>query len=292
MLTVFTVQPWEYTPLPLGAVKPNGWLLGETQAMADGLFGHEHDFYVYVNESSWLHKPGSGGAEYSNLNEALPYWFNSIVPMAYTLDNDRLKGQVQDVAKAVLGYQDADGWIGPEVGDSRNFWARTPMFLGLIQLAEADKTWEKKVVDSLQRFMTLANKMLKNNSQGFARCGGGVDCSWGQARIHDLIITIQWLLEKYPSNQDALLWENMDMFYSQNPVRWDDWYTASKYPKVVNPADDSIFPYIHGVNVGQGKLACSRALPHLLTHSRSESYIGYLSHQWQPGSCSKKPRCR
>ncbi|KAK2589714.1 hypothetical protein QQS21_012605 [Conoideocrella luteorostrata] len=224
--------------------------------MANGLFGHEHEFYIYVNESSWLNKPGTGGAEYSNLNEALPYWFNSIVPMAYTLDDQRLKAQVQTVAKTVLGHQDADGWIGPEVGESRNFWARAPLFLGLIQLAEADNQWEKPVLDGLQRFMSLANKMLKNNSQGFVSCGGGVDCSWGQARIQDLIITIQWLLDHHPSGQDSLLWETMDLFHAQNPIKWDDWYTESTYPKIVNP-DESPFAYIHGVNVGQGLKAPS-----------------------------------
>ncbi|KAF5137283.1 hypothetical protein E5D57_001061 [Metarhizium anisopliae] len=252
-----TLQPWQYAPLPLGDIKANGWLWGESRAMADGLFGHEHDFYVYVNLSSWLNEPGTNGVEYSNLNEALPYWFNSIVPLAYTLDNHRLREQAEQVATQVLGHQAGDGWIGPEVGELRNFWARTPMFLGLIQLAEADKAqWENPVVDSLRRFMTLANKMLKNQSEGFARCHRDVDCTWGQVRIHDLIITIQWLLENHPGSpeEDSVLWENMDMFYSQNPRNWDAWY-ANVQP--ANPADSRTHPFIHGVNVGQGLKASS-----------------------------------
>ncbi|KAJ6441195.1 putative AC transposase [Purpureocillium lavendulum] len=236
-----TLQPWTYTPLPLGAVKPGGWLLGEMQAMADGLAGHEHDFYVFVNESSWLNEPGKGGSEYSTLNEGLPYWFNSLVPLAYTLDSDRLKAQVHEVATTVLGHQASDGWIGPEVGDARNFWARMPFFLGLTQLVEANATWEAPVLASLHGFMPLANEMLKNDSQGFANCRK------------------DWLLEHHPSDQDALLWETMDLFFAQSQYRWDSWYTKGTFQEIADPNDESIWPFLHGVNVGQGLKASSVA---------------------------------
>ncbi|KAG5950456.1 hypothetical protein E4U53_005034 [Claviceps sorghi] len=251
------VQPWTYPPLPLGAIEPRGWLHGEMMDMADGLFGHEYEMYPFVNQSSWLQPRGQGGVEYSNLNEALPYWFNSMVPLAFTLGSDVLQEQVTTVARRVLDLQDPDGWIGPEGVEQRSFWARTPFLLGLTQLAEADRGWEERIVSSLRKFMFLANKMLRDNSRGFVVCPKQVDCSWGHARIHDMIITIQWLLDRphlvvHDAEFLQVLWENMDMFYAQNPIKWDVWYTNETYPKVVNPQNASIFPYTHGVNVGQG----------------------------------------
>ncbi|PHH82716.1 hypothetical protein CDD82_5071 [Ophiocordyceps australis] len=232
--------------------------------MADGLAGHEDDFYMFVNDSSWLH---DGGREYSNLNEALPYWFNGLVPLAYGLDNARLKKQVHSVAQTVLGKQAADGWIGPETGPERNFWARVPLLLGLTQLVEANQTWEKSIVKSLRSFMTLTNEMLKDGGRGYTNCSPQIDCSWTQVRIQDLVVTIQWLLQRYPSKQDAVLWENMDMFYAQNQYKWDEWYTEPTYPQVVDPSNATIFPFIHGVNVGQGLKAS--AVFHRVNSSQS-----------------------
>lgn len=185
--------------------------------------------------------------------------------MAYQLDDARLKTQVHEVATAVLGHQAKDGWIGPEVGGARNFWARTPSLLGLTQLVEANRTWEGPIVESLRRFIALSNAMLRDNGRGFTDCPKNIDCRWGQARVHDLI-TIQWLLEHHPSEQDSVLWENMDLFYTQSPYKWDKWYSEGVFQKVVDAKDESIFPYVHGVNVGQGMRAHPRRLtpPRLL----------------------------
>ena len=73
--------------------------------------------------SSWI----GGTSEYSVLNEALPYWVNALVPLSYTVQNDRLKAQVHHVVDTVLDKIQPDGWIGPETLSSgeRMIWART-----------------------------------------------------------------------------------------------------------------------------------------------------------------------
>jgi len=179
-----TLVPLVFKPLPLSSIKPAGWLKDQLQLMSDGLAGHEHDFYAYVAHSSWL----GGEEEYSSLNEGFPYWLNGLVPLAYSLDDARLKDQVHSSVQIVLNRQGDDGWIGPETGTARNFWARYPLCLGLIQLAEANSTWTEPIVDSLHRFTQLMHDMLAQNYTGYLYHEGDKlsadDDSWGRVGRH------------------------------------------------------------------------------------------------------------
>ncbi|KAK0611384.1 hypothetical protein B0T14DRAFT_530262 [Immersiella caudata] len=249
-----TLLPWAFAPLPLGTVRPLGWLRGELQALGSGLAGHEYEFWPYVKDSRWL----GGRSDYSALNEALPYWFNGLVPLAYTLDDERLKGQVHSVAAEVLRRQADDGWIGPEVGEDRNLWGRVPLLLGLTQLAEANVTgWKHTVVHSLVKYLRLVDVMLRDGGQGYTLCRWHPnDCSWGQVRVHDFISVIQWVLEntEVGYRDKEMMWDTMDRLYQTSKFKWEDWYTEGRYQKVIKDAHpgNPEFPFLHGVNVGQG----------------------------------------
>lgn len=79
------------------------------------------------------------------MNEGSPYWFNGLVPLAYGLDDDRLKMQVHEAMEYIIDNQQADGWLGPEVDHGRrDIWDRFPLLLGLCQLADADSKLSPK----------------------------------------------------------------------------------------------------------------------------------------------------
>lgn len=244
----------------MGSIKPEGWLLNEARTLSSGLFGHLGEFYGDIVHSAWLKPAVDRPRDYSPLNEGVPYWFNGLVPLAYQLDDDRLKRQVHYVAERVLSLQAEDGWIGPETAVSRNFWGRVPFLMGLANLADANATYTKPVVHAMHKFFRLTHAMLRKNGKGFTDCSQGMDCTWQQVRIGDMFIVIQWLLEKHSRNEE-LLWETMEMFNDLNSLKWEYWYTEETYPKVVtnpNPSDTKIWPYIHSVNVAQGRsIICS-----------------------------------
>ncbi len=68
-----------YSELPLGAVKPGGWLLHQLQIMRDGTTGHLDEVYAKVkNSNGWLGGTGDGWEE-------TPYWLDGAVPLAWLL---------------------------------------------------------------------------------------------------------------------------------------------------------------------------------------------------------------
>lgn len=261
-----TLLPFKLSPLPLGSIKPTGWLKDQMQLMADGLAGHEYDFYDYVIHSKWL----GGDKEYSALNEGFPYWFNGLVPLAYGLNDDRLKRQVHTAAQHVIDHQADDGWLGPEEDSDRLLWARFPLCLGLIQLAEANTTWFEPIVESLHKFNSLLNALLIDDGLTYVRQSAGdwrfSIFTWGRVRNADMIITLQWLYEHYPSNRSAMILDNMRFLHDYG-LKWENWYAQDAYfgrgmhrDLYSLPENDTLpyYHYQHGVNVAQG--GCKRCL--------------------------------
>lgn len=255
-----SLQPMVFVPLPLGSIKPLGWLRDQMQLMSDGLPGHLHDFYKFVSRSKWLGRD----QEYSGLNEGFPYWLNGLVPLAYGLDDDRLKAQVHSAVRIVLDNQTEDGWLGPEDLSDRLIWARFPLCLGLMQLAQANETWTGPIVISLHRFSLLLNQMLINNGSGYLNQPAGDwsshMMSWGRVRGHDMIIALQWLLEYHPNGNSRALITNMQMLHKYS-LKWEDWYNEAAYfgqgihedlLGTDNEITEANFHYMHGVNIAQG----------------------------------------
>src|SRR3954464_6603848 len=78
----------EAEPLPLGAIKPAGWMKRQLEIQANGLSGHLDEFWPDVAESSWIGGKGEGGGRG-------PYWLDGFVPLAILLESPELKARAQ-----------------------------------------------------------------------------------------------------------------------------------------------------------------------------------------------------
>src|SRR5574341_41120 len=70
----------QFRPLPLGTIRPRGWLQRQLRIRADGLSGHLDEFWPDVGQSQWF----GGNAEGW---ERAPYWLDGVIPLAWLLDD-------------------------------------------------------------------------------------------------------------------------------------------------------------------------------------------------------------
>jgi hypothetical protein len=183
--------PLAFQPLPLGSIRPTGWLRNQLGIQADGLSGHLDEFWPDVAESGWIGGAAEGW-------ERGPYWLDGIVPLAFLLDDERLKGKVQRWMDYVLGHQQADGWLGPikdtSRGDAYRAYDPWPVFVALKAMAQYEgATADGRVIPAMERFLHRLDGLL-NEEPLF---------EWGRSRWADLVLSIHWLHER--TGEDWLL---------------------------------------------------------------------------------------
>src|SRR5512139_3786816 len=97
------LAPLAFTPLPLGAIRPAGWLLRQLRIQADGLSGHLDEFWPDVGESQWFGGKAEGW-------ERAPYWMDGVIPLAWVLGDQPLQAKVQRYVNQIVAGQRPDGW--------------------------------------------------------------------------------------------------------------------------------------------------------------------------------------
>ena len=165
-----------FQPLPLGEVRPLGWLRRQLRVQADGMGGHLDEFWPDVSATSgWL---GGKGESW----ERGPYFLDGLVPLSVLLNDDVLKAKAQRFVEWTLTHQAVDGMIGPASND--DWWPRMVMVKALAQYQEA--TGDPRVIPVLTKYfrhqlVAMPRRPLKE---------------WGRFRWQDEVLVIEWLYER------------------------------------------------------------------------------------------------
>ncbi len=111
---VGNAKPLSASPLvklPIGAIKPEGWLRRQLELQADGFTGHltEISRFLKKDGNAWLAADGEGHSPW----EELPYWLKGFGDTGYVLGDQRIIAEARIWIEAILGSRQADGWFGP-----------------------------------------------------------------------------------------------------------------------------------------------------------------------------------
>lgn len=106
------LMPGPLIKLPVGAVKPQGWLRHQLELMAHGFTGRLHELSPFLQPegNAWLNPKGEGDRSFW---EELPYWLKGFGDLGYLLEDPQIIGQARRWIEATLASQREDGYFGP-----------------------------------------------------------------------------------------------------------------------------------------------------------------------------------
>ena len=181
-----SLQEPAFRPLPLGTLRPRGWLARQLEIQASGLSGNLDLFWPDIASSQWF-----GGT--SEAWERAPYWLDGVVPLAFLLPDSALRGRVREKVDYVIAHQHEDGWLGPRemvthsgaaAGPLYDLWAQ---FLALKVLVQYhDATGDDRALSAVERNLRCIAATIDRRSLH----------NWGQFRWFEALIAIQWLYER------------------------------------------------------------------------------------------------
>ncbi len=190
-----------FLELPLGAVKPTGWLLEQLRLQADGLTGHLEELWADVGpDSAWL--GGSGEAW-----ERGPYYLDGLLPLAHVLGDARLLEKAQRWIEAIIASQREDGFFGPTSND--DWWPRMVVLKVLAQ--HFDATQDPRIMSFMRRYFDHQLTHLPTRPLE----------GWGAARGAENLLPALWLFER---TNDPRLLKLVDLILAQT-LDWETYLT-------------------------------------------------------------------
>ncbi|AFK07990.1 hypothetical protein BG32_11660 [Mesotoga sp. HF07.pep.5.2.highcov] len=197
----------ELMELPLGEIRPAGWLERQLKIQAKGLTGRLEEVWKDVGpDSGWL---GGSGENW----ERGPYYCDGLIPLAYLLEDEKLKGKAAKWISWTLESQNEEGFFGPR--DNDDWWPRMVMLKVLKNYFEYTK--DQRVVHFMTRYFMY---QLQNiDSREFA--------IWENTRSVENIYVILWL---YSITGEGFLIDLAKRFFEKS-MNWSNYFENFKYTK-------------------------------------------------------------
>ncbi len=205
--------------LPIGSIRPEGWVRQPLELMADGFTGRlpELSQWCKFEGSAWASPHGEGQFGW----EEMPYWLKGFADLGYILQNERIVKESKRWIEGILSSQRPDGYFGPRSNlEAMDLW---PNMIALYVLrSHYEAMGDKRVLPFMLKYFQWQRTIpLEKFLPG----------SWQKWRGGDNLDSIYWL---YNHTGEKWLLELARV----NHERTADWVGG--------------FPTWHVVNICQG----------------------------------------
>ncbi len=213
------LQPLHFIKLPVGDIKPKGWIEKTLQLQREGLSGKLGEISAWLDKenNAWL---GTGN-DYGW--EEVPYWLKGYGNMAYIFDDKAMLDETKQWLEAVFKSRRDDGYFGPyiEKNGKPDLWGNMIMVWCLQSYYEYTK--DQRVIDLMTDYfkwqLQLPDDMF-------------LEDYWENSRGGDNLLSVYWL---YNITGDKFLLDLAEKTH-KNTANW---------------RQRSTLPNWHNVNIAQ-----------------------------------------
>ena len=213
--------------LPLGQIRPRGWLERQLRLQAEGITGRLEEIWPDVGpDSGWR---GGDGESW----ERGPYYLDGLIPLAHVLGDEVLQERARPWIEGMLASQRADGFFGPAANE--DWWPRMVAAKVLVQHAEA--TGDARVAPFLLAWHRYQSRHLPQRPLE----------GWGRARGAEDVLTVLWTRGHVGEEEAGWLTELARLILEQT-FDWD----AYLGERLITGRARLFTHSTHGVNVAMG----------------------------------------
>ncbi len=214
--------PSPFSKLPLGSIRPKGWLKHELDLMVEGMTGRLTELSAFLKpENGWF------GGDHEGWEEQ-PYWFRGFHDLAVLTGDERLLAEANRWIEAVITSQDSDGYFGATchkcvVGKNGqkvcDLWPHMVMLDAVI--SHYEHTGDARVLPMMTRFFKFCRDLPEEQ---FVPPSTPDFDDWKpfiqRARAGDMLPHLYWL---YNHTGEAWLLDLATRFYEHIAPPADEW---------------------------------------------------------------------
>ena len=179
------LRPEYFVKLPIGSIKPGGWLRETLNRQADGLAGHLGEISIWLTKknNAWLNKDGKGDYGW----EELPYWLKGYGDMAYVLNRPDMLAETKVWLDGTINSQRENGDFGPVVmrKGKRDLWAQMLMLFCL--QSSYEHRADPRILTLMTRYFRWENTLPDDQF---------LEDYWENSRGGDNLVSVYWLYNR------------------------------------------------------------------------------------------------
>ncbi|MBY0434251.1 MAG: glycoside hydrolase family 127 protein, partial [Cyclobacteriaceae bacterium] len=178
------LKPQHLVKLPVGNIKPGGWLLKNLELQRDGLTGQLGEISAWLTKknNAWLNKDGTGDWGW----EEMPYWLKGYANIGYVLNDKKMIDEAMVWINGTLNSQRDNGDFGPYVirktTGKRDLWAQMLMLFVLQSYYEYSH--DPRVITHMTKYFKWQLTIPENDF---------LTDYWENSRGGDNLYSVYWL---------------------------------------------------------------------------------------------------